>query len=445
MKDVRVRYAPSPTGFLHIGGARSALFNYLFAKKYNGKFILRIEDTDVSRNVVGGEQGQLDYLKWLGITWDESVDIGGPYGPYRQLDRLELYRKYAIELLERGLAYKDTSKSEDKYAIRFKVNPEETFAFDDLFRGTLTFEGKNVEDWVILKENGIPTYNFAVVIDDHLMKISHVLRGEEHITNTPKQIMIYRAFGWDVPQFGHMTIIVNENRKKLSKRDLSIVQFMSEYDKLGYLPDAMFNFISLLGFAPPDNNEIHTKQEIIQLFDYKKMSCSPALFDTVKLAFINSVYIKKLDETTYLDKCYPYLKARNISFRNEESKIVFCKLFQDRLLCLSEIVKMYDTFINNEFSFKEEQDLLLKEYKSKEVISYYLALLDKSEESIDSFKSITKKTSLDLNIKGKELYMPLRLSFTAMEHGPSMESIMYILGKKEVIKRMKACLTHLKG
>ncbi|HEY8405903.1 MAG TPA: glutamate--tRNA ligase family protein, partial [Acholeplasma sp.] len=250
MAKVRARYAPSPTGLLHIGNARTALFNYLFAKHHGGDFLIRIEDTDVARNVEGGEASQLNYLKWLGISWDEGPDIGGPHGPYHQLKRLDLYKKYADELLERGLAFKEYKEGSNKYAIRFKVPKDVTYTFDDVIRGKLTFESKEIEDWIIMKDNGIPTYNFAVVIDDHHMEITHVFRGEEHITNTPKQIMVYQAFGWEVPTFGHMTIIVNEKRKKLSKRDKDVVQFIGEYDQLGYLPEAMLNFLSLLGWTP---------------------------------------------------------------------------------------------------------------------------------------------------------------------------------------------------
>ena len=269
---VRVRYAPSPTGLLHIGNARTAIFNYLFARHHGGKFIIRIEDTDVERNVEGGEKSQLDNLSWLGIDWDESIDKGGPYGPYRQLERLDLYKKYADILLEKGLAYKEYREDSKNYGIRFKVPEGKKYEFNDLVRGKLTFQSEEVEDWIIIKDNGIPTYNFAVVIDDHFMKITHVLRGEEHITNTPKQIMVYEAFGWDVPLFGHMTLIVNEEKKKLSKRDKNIVQFISQYKDLGYLPEALLNFITLLGWSPPINEEILSKEELIKLFDSNRLT-----------------------------------------------------------------------------------------------------------------------------------------------------------------------------
>ena len=289
--EVRVRYAPSPTGHLHIGNARTALFNYLYAKHFDGKFIIRVEDTDEKRNVEGGEESQNTFLKWLGIEWDEGADIGGEYGPYRQTERLDMYQKYTDELLERGLAYKDYMTAEEleaereaqiasgqtpkysgahrdltaeqiaafeaegrKPSIRFRVPDNTTYTFQDLVRGEISFESSDFGDWVIVKQNGIPTYNFAVAIDDHLIKISHVLRGET-ISNTPKQMMIYNAFDWTAPKYGHMTLILNEERKKLSKRDNHVVQFIEQYKDLGYLPEAMFNFISLLGWSPVGEEE----------------------------------------------------------------------------------------------------------------------------------------------------------------------------------------------
>ncbi len=292
-KEVRVRYAPSPTGHLHIGNARTALFNYLFARHFDGKFIIRIEDTDQKRNVAGGEESQLKYLKWLGLDWDEGADVGGDVGPYRQMERLDIYNKYINELLEKGLVYKCYMTEEEleeereeqrargempkysgahrdltdeqiaqfesegrKPSIRIRVPENVTYTFNDIVRGQISFESNDIGDWVIVKKNGIPTYNFAVVVDDHLMGISHVLRGEEHISNTPRQMMIYEAFGWEPPKFGHMTLILNEERKKLSKRDQHIVQFIEQYKDMGYLPESLFNFITLLGWSPVGEEEI---------------------------------------------------------------------------------------------------------------------------------------------------------------------------------------------
>src|SRR5699024_9266205 len=299
-KEIRVRYAPSPTGDLHIGNARTALFNYLFARHYGGKFIIRTEDTDAKRNVEGGEESQLAYLKWLGIEWDEGADIEGDYGPYRQIERLDIYQKYIDELLERDFAYECYMTEEEleqereeqrakgqvpkysgahanlteeeiemfkqegrKPAIRLRVPQNRTYTFRDIVRGNISIESSDYGDWVIVKKDGIPTYNFAVAIDDHLMGITHVLRGEEHISNTPRQMMIYDAFGWEAPTFGHMTLILNETRKKLSKRDQHILQFIEQYKNLGFLPEAIFNFITLLGWSPEGAEEIFSKEELI--------------------------------------------------------------------------------------------------------------------------------------------------------------------------------------
>ena len=307
-KNIRVRYAPSPTGFLHIGGARSALFNYLFAKKNKGQFIIRIEDTDIERNVEGGEVSQIRDLKWLGIIPDESpLEPNPKYAPYRQMERLSTYQKYAQQLLKQGHAYEcycseeelERSREEQlargiaapqynrrclhltkedknnfvsqgrKPVIRIKLEDHLTIAFEDMVRGPVSFNNDDIGDWVLIKSNGIPTYNFAVVIDDYSMDITHVFRGEEHLSNTPKQIQVYRYLKFPMPQFGHMTIIVNENGKKLSKRDASIIQFMSQYRDMGYLPEAIFNFILLLGWSPEGTQEIFTKDQAIAAFDSK--------------------------------------------------------------------------------------------------------------------------------------------------------------------------------
>ncbi|WP_162140219.1 glutamate--tRNA ligase [Haploplasma axanthum] len=446
MKKVRVRYAPSPTGLLHIGNARSALFNYLFAEHFKGDFIVRIEDTDVLRNVEGGEESQLKYLKWLGLDWKESPDKGGPFGPYRQLERLDLYQKYAEELLERGLAYKEYREDSDKFAIRFKVPANETYEFNDLVRGTLRFESKEVEDWIIMKDNGIPTYNFAVVIDDHLMEITHVLRGEEHITNTPKQIMVYRAFGWDVPEFGHMTIIVNEERKKLSKRDKNVIQFISEYEAAGYLPEAMFNFISLLGWSPTGEEEILSKEQIIEMFDPNRLSKSPAMFDKDKLAYVNSRYIKKLTDQELAEKTKKYFVNEGIEIVSDEWLEKLVGLFKDRITHLGEITKLYHGFFHDEFKLNNEELEVLKENNSLEMLKVFH---DKLNETIDfsdeNIGNIIKETGKETNTKGKALFMPTRIATTGDMHGPSLPITLSLLGKDVVLERLEKAMSILRG
>lgn len=446
MKKVRARYAPSPTGLLHIGNARTALFNYLFARHHGGDFIIRIEDTDVARNVADGESSQLNYLKWLGIDWNEGPDIGGPFGPYHQLKRLDLYKEYAELLLEKGLAYKDFKENSNKYAIRFKVPQNKTYAFDDVIRGKLSFESKDVEDWIILKDNGIPTYNFAVVVDDHFMEITHVFRGEEHITNTPKQLMVYEAFSWEIPIFGHMTIIVNEQKKKLSKRDLNTIQFIGEYDQLGYLPAAMMNFLSLLGWSPSSDKEILSREELIDLFDEHKLSSAPSYFDKQKLAFINSRYMKLLTMDQLKELCRPFLEKDGIEIPSETWLENLLSILRDRLSYGKEIVTYYHAFFHDNVTLSEaayheinqyDYELVLNDFKTK------IKQLDFNEYlQIDQ---AIKSVGSDTGAKGKALFMPIRIATTGEIHGPSLPVSLSLLGKEKTLNRIDQILKVLKG
>lgn len=443
MEKVRVRYAPSPTGLLHIGNARTALFNYLFARHYGGDFIIRIEDTDVARNVEGGVESQLKYLSWLGIDWDEGPDIGGDYGPYFQLQRLDLYKEYANKLVEMDLAYYDYREGSDKPAIRMRVPDDRVYKFKDMVRGELQFDSKEVEDWVIIKDNGIPTYNFAVVIDDHFMAITHVLRGEEHITNTPKQVMVYEAFGWEVPIFGHMTIIVNENKKKLSKRDVTVMQFISQYAELGYLPEAMLNFISLLGFSPAGEKEILTKEEIIKLFDDKRLSKAPAMFDKDKLTYINSQHLKKIPKEEFAEFCRPFLEEAGIEIKSDEWLLDLTDLFHDRMSYGAEIVNLYKEFFEHEFKISDDLVEFLKENNTKPLIEGFKERLEKIEFDPDDIFQLIKQSGKDLGYKGKLLYMPLRIATTGQKHGPSLPHAIYLLEKEEVLSRLDKTISLL--
>jgi nondiscriminating glutamyl-tRNA synthetase len=473
MKNVRVRYAPSPTGHLHIGNARTALFNFLFAKKNKGSFIVRIEDTDTVRNVEGGIESQLKYLKWLGIDWDESIDQDKGYGPYRQLERLDIYKKYANMLLEKGLAYKCYCTEEElqaereemikagkdklhysrkcyylneekdlPYVLRFKVPDNESYTFNDLVKGEVTFRSEDVGDWVMVKQNGIPTYNFACAIDDHLMAISHVLRGEDHITNTPKQMMIYNAFGWEAPTFGHMTLIVNENNKKLSKRDHSIIQYIEQYQERGYLPDALFNFISLLGWSPNSKKEILNKQRLIDLFDDKRLSKSPAKFDKEKLAYINNRYIKKLSDDALVELCRPHLEVAGLLKEHDEAWIrQLVTMFQDRLSYGKEIVELYDEFFNQPFKLDDEMTEFLQQDGVNNTLTVFRKLIKEDDDySSDSIKNLIKDTQNVAEVKGKMLYMPLRIATTAQMHGPDLPKALALLGKETVLDRLDSLI-----
>ena len=435
MQKVRVRYAPSPTGLLHIGNARSALFNYLYAKHYDGDFIVRIEDTDIKRNVEGGEQSQLELLEWLGIDIDESPIHGGAYGPYRQLERLDLYTQYATQLVRDSMAYK-----EENGAIRFKVPKGKTYVFDDLVRGQLSFKSEDVEDWIMVKENGIPTYNFAVVVDDHHMEISHVFRGEEHITNTPKQLMVYEALGFDAPKFGHMTIIVNEQKKKLSKRDQNVMQFISEYKASGYLPEAMFNFIALLGWSPPIDKEILLKQQFIDYFDGTRFVKAPSMFDRDKLKFINSKYIKSLSVEALSHFIKPYLIAHQIEIKNDTWLQQLTSVFQERLHFIEEIVTLYQNFLNQSFELNEDMVSFLKEHQLQKLIETFELKIKTIDWSPEKIQQSMKDISVSLGIKGKPLFMGLRIATTAELHGPSLPNMLALLPKETVISRLQDTL-----
>lgn len=480
-QEVRVRYAPSPTGHLHIGNARTALFNYLFARHHNGKFIVRIEDTDVKRNVEGGEENQLTYLKWLGMDWDESIDVGGDYGPYRQTERLDIYRKYWQELVDRGIAYKCYCTEEEleqereeqiargempRYSgrhrdlteeqrqafeaegrvpsIRFKVSAGKTLTFDDMVKGTISFESDISGDFVIVKKDGIPTYNFAVVVDDYLMKITHVLRGEDHVSNTPRQLMIYEALGWEPPQFGHMTLIVNENHKKLSKRDESIIQFIEQYDQLGYLPEALFNFIALLGWSPKGEEELFTREELIQIFDAGRLSKSPAVFDTNKLSWLNNHYLKQADPAQIAQMAIPHLQkaGRLPAELNEEQKAwaeALVRLYQEQMRSASDIVELSEVFFQNSIEFDEEAKAVLAETQVPEVLSVFLGKVEQlTDFTADSLKTAIKEVQKETGAKGKQLFMPIRVALTGQTHGRDLNETIALLGQAKVVSRLKA-------
>ncbi len=483
MSEVRVRYAPSPTGHLHIGNARTALFNYLFARHAGGKMILRIEDTDQKRNVLNGVESQMKYLEWLGIDWDEGPGRDGDYGPYYQMERLAIYEKYVNELMSKGLAYKCYMTSEEleaereaqiargeaprysgahrnltveereafeaegrKPSIRIRVPEGVTYKWTDVVKGDVSFESKDFGDWVIVKQDGIPTYNFAVVVDDHLMKISHVLRGDDHIANTPKQMMVYDALGWEYPEFGHMTLIYNDQHKKLSKRDESIIQFIEQYADLGYLPAALFNFIALLGWSPVGEEEIFSKEEFIEMFDAKRLSKSPAVFDQQKLSWINSVYMKKatLDEVVALS--LPFLQEAGrlpeaLSVEEADWATNLIALYKEQMTHGAEIVALTDMFFKDEIEYDEEANAVL----SGETVPAVLAEFKQQLEAIEDFtpeaiKAAMKATQKATGQKGKNLFMPIRVATTGQTHGPELPNAISLIGKERVLKRLTTLL-----
>lgn len=478
-RAVRVRYAPSPTGHLHIGNARTALFNYLFARSKGGAFIIRIEDTDTKRNVEGGEQNQLRFLKWLGMDWDESVDKGGSYGPYRQTERLDLYEKYWRQLLEEGKAYscycteeeleqereeqmargenpmysgkcrslsaaqQQAYRAEGRVpSVRFQVPKGQAYTFQDIVKGEVSFDADSSGDFVIVKKDGIPTYNFAVVVDDYLMEITHVLRGDDHISNTPRQLMIYEALGWEPPVFGHMTLIVNEQKKKLSKRDETILQFIEQYHDLGYLPEALFNFIALLGWSPEGEEEIYDREQFISLFDERRLSKSPAVFDTNKLAWMNNHYMKKADLERIVALAVSHLQQagrlpEEMSPQQQAWVEELVALQQEKLVAASDIVLLSDLFFLDELQPEEEAKQVLAEEQVPAVLKRFAEILEEVESfSVEGIQAAIKQVQKDTGYKGKQLFMPIRAALTGQTHGPDLNRSLYLLGKEKILKRL---------
>lgn len=485
-EKVRVRYAPSPTGHLHIGNARTALFNYLFARHHDGEVIIRIEDTDLKRNIENGEQSQLENLTWLGIDWDEGPDKSGPYGPYRQSERKQIYYPLIEQLLAEDKAYKCYMTEEEleeereaqrargemphysgKHAhlteeqrqafeaegrvpvVRFRVPKNQSYVFDDIVKGTITFESNSIGgDFVILKRDGMPTYNFAVAVDDHLMKITHILRGDDHIANTPKQMMIYEAFGWEPPQFGHMTLIVDPaTNKKLSKRNESILQFIEQYKNLGYLPDAMFNFIALLGWSPKGENEVFSKEEFIDIFDENRLGKSPAAFDTKKLEWINNTYVKKtsLAEVTplaiaQLQKAGLLPEIMDEQQQQWAEKLV--ALYHDQMSYMHQIVDLSKLFFQEKFVIEnDEAREVLKGDSVLKVLQAFQNHLSKLEVFDESSVMATIKTvQKETGVKGKALFMPIRVATSGQTHGPSLGQTIELLGKERSLQHLTEAL-----
>ena len=481
MTKVRVRYAPSPTGHLHIGNARTALFNYLFARHNDGEFIIRIEDTDQKRNIEYGEKSQLENLAWLGMDWDESPENPGEYGPYRQSERKEIYQPLIDQLLASNRAYKCYCTEEELEAereaqrargemphyggkcanltpeeqaekeaqglesvVRFRVPRNTEYKFNDMVKGEISFESDNIGgDFVIQKRDGMPTYNFAVAVDDHLMKITHVLRGDDHIANTPKQLMIYEAFGWTPPTFGHMTLIINsETGKKLSKRDESILQFIEQYRELGYLPDAMFNFIALLGWSPVGEEEVFSQEELVKMFDPERLSKSPAAFDAKKLQWVNNHYMKEMDLAELTDMCLPYLIADGRVEENPDEKTIewvkkIVQLYQPQMSYAAEIVEVSELFFNEHPVLNDAAKEVLAGETVPAVLTAFKAQLEEMEVvDAPTVKAAIKAVQKETGVKGKNLFMPIRVAVSGQMHGPELPDTVELLGREKALAHL---------
>ena len=483
---VRVRFAPSPTGFMHVGNARTALFNYLFARHHGGKLILRIEDTDTERHSEEAVNVIYEALRWMGIEWDEGPDVGGDYGPYRQSERLEIYREYIEKLKEKGLVYecyctpeeleamrkeqlergepprytgkcryltegeKEKFKKEGrKPVLRFKVPEDRVIAFDDLVKGKIEINSKQLGgDFVIVRSNGMPVYNFVVVVDDALMKITHVIRGEDHISNTPKQLLLYEALDFTPPKFAHLPMILGTDRSKLSKRHGSTS--VKEFREKGYLPEAFTNFLALLGWYPKDGKEILTMEELIERFDIKDVNSAPAVFDTTKLNWMNQVYIRNYPVDKLTELLIPYLEKAgyDLSSFNRKWLEKVVEVTRDYFTVLSDAPTYMETFLKDDFEVLDEAKNFIAESPDRlKVIELFYEKLKEfdGELSQEAFKKLVKEVGKELKAKGKNLFMPIRIALTGKMSGVELPILVELLGKKRTLKRIENTLEQLNG
>ncbi len=480
MDDIRVRIAPSPSGNLHVGTARTALFNFLFAKKNNAKFVLRIEDTDLERSNPEYTQNIYDSLKALGLNWDEGPDVGGDYGPYEQSKRFDIYPKYAQMLINKGFAYKCYCTQEEleaekersienkqahKYSqrccnltpdeieqfekegrqpsVRFKVDEGKQIIFKDLVKGDLKFESDLIGDFVIMKSNGTPTYNFAVVVDDMLMKISHIIRGEDHISNTPKQILLYEALGAKVPEFAHLGMILAPDRSKLSKRHGATA--VSEFVEKGYLTEALVNFVALLGWSPSDGNEIKAIDEIAADFRIECVSSSNSVFEYDKLNWMNGQYIKKMPIGELTERIKPYLSCYDLAELSEDKLRKMVEVTREPITVLSDITKDVEYFFGENVNFEENvKENVIQTQTSQDVLKEVLRRVDswsfsdseKLHEDLAEIRTFFKEKG----VKPKETMWAIRAALTGRTHGADISAVIEILGRDKVKNRIKSAL-----
>lgn len=425
--EVRVRIAPSPTGFWHIGNTRTALFNYLFAKRLGGAFVLRIEDTDRARYVPEAVDNIIQALKWLGLNWDEGPEINGPYGPYIQSHRLDIYKKHAQELLDKDLAIKDGE------AFRFKTKKAGQTTWKDLIGDKdITFDNSTQEDFIILKSDGYPTYNFANVIDDHYMEITHVIRGHEFISSTPKHIMLYDSFGWGKPRFGHAPLILGSDRSKLSKRHgaKSVLEFKQD----GFLPEAIVNYMALLGWTPPSQKEILTMEEMIHEFDINDANVASPIFDFKKLEWMNGEYIRSLSDEELTYRLQEFLVDHPA--KDRVGPIV--PFIKDRIKKLSDFVPLtHFIYSEPEYDISVFESLKIPDLKSVlGKVSQSLKIVNDDWTS-QTFEETFKKLAKELSLTNTQIFQLVRIAISGQLVSPPLFETMDLIGKNEVTGRVQ--------
>lgn len=473
----RTRFAPSPTGFMHIGGVRTALYAYLIAKQNNGRFILRIEDTDQGRYIEGATEVIYDTLRSLGLIWDEGPDVGGDYGPYVQSERKHIYLEYAKKLIDAGKAYycfcdekqieaeKEQAKLEKKpykysgfcrnlneietknsldkkpYVIRFRMPKTGKVQFEDIVYGNVVVDASELEDLIIIKSDGMPTYNFANIIDDSLMKITHVIRGNEYLSSTPKYLKIYEAFNFEVPVFIHLPIIKKDkdSDKKISKRDNDAT--IESLREQGYLDEAIINMLALTGWAPEDNQEIFSLAELIKVFNPRRIGKSNAVFNHEKLNWLNNHYIRQLTKDQLYDLLIPFVnKEYNIERIDKKWLMEVFGLYQEQLSCGLEINELIAVFFKD-IVLNEEAKIIIKEDVHQQVIRVFINKIKFVNEWTDeTIQQIIDDVKSETSAKGKSLFMPIRIAASKQMHGPELITLIRLLGKTKVINHAQEVL-----
>jgi len=487
VSGIRVRFAPSPTGYLHIGGARTALFNWLFARHHKGIFILRIEDTDEVRSTEESVSGILESMKWLGLVWDEGPTpdgkgVKGDYGPYFQMQRLDKYQAACHQLIDKGMAYpcyctpEEVEKMRElallakrppkydgrcrslsmderrlkeaegrKTSVRFRTPHEGNTRFSDLVRGSLDFENVLLEDFVILKTSGVPTYNFACVVDDHHMAISHVIRGDDHLSNTPRQILVYEALRWTPPAFAHLAMIMGSDGSRLSKRHGATS--VMEYQQLGYLPDVLLNYLALLGWGTEDSQQIFTQAEMIEKFLLERCSKSPATFDPAKLLWMNGEYIRKTPAVQLAAMAKPFFKEKNIAEIPPKTYEQSVSLEHEKIKLLTDVPKLTDFLLWDDYEYRE--DAVTKVLRAEgapiilEELSKRLAVLEPFD--VAGIENISKTLAKDKSVKNGAVFHPLRVAVSGRTEGPSLWHMVEFLGKERTLERIKRAQKMMAG
>ncbi len=470
MSEIKVRFAPSPTGFVHVGSLRTALYNYLFARHHGGRLVLRIEDTDRNRFVEGAVDNLIKTLEWAGLDYDEGPAVGGDHGPYFQSERLRIYRELVRELVANGHAYPcfctaerleklrseriagnappgmydrkcasipageaETRMQEEPHTIRMRVPEGGETVFTDLVREEVRFQNAVIDDQILLKSDGFPTYHLANVVDDHLMGITHVIRGEEWLPSTPKHVLLYDFFGWNKPQFAHLPLLLNPDRSKLSKRQGDVA--VEDYRKNGVLPQALLNFVALLGWsAGEDDKELFTMEEMIEAFGLDRVNKSGAVFDTDKLVWMNGVYIRNLPEDAYLQSALDWFSENDRPLEMNETTRQILLSVRERVNTFSELKEKTALFFEDKLTYYSDDAVEWLERESSKTIFEILAReLEKMPSvSLDDFKHLMKTVQQESGVKGKDLWMPVRAAITGMTEGPELPVVIQILGKDKV-------------